>query len=245
MFPKNIEHGIRLLEDIRKESKKALAQHVEVVACPPVPFLSFLKQKFSTAIHFGAQDVSPYTEEAKTGCVSVAHLVSSGAAYVILGHSEMRFRGETSEQVGEKVSAAVKGGLRAILCVGESVRNTDGKNFLEVEKQLRECLVGFPGTKTTQLIIAYEPVWAVGKEAISSALPRELEEMHMLIRRVLAEQFGKTKAFRIPIIYGGSVDPKNISSYMAITDGVLVGRKSLRAKDFIEIIQSAVQCSRA
>ncbi len=243
MFPKTIQEGVSILDAIRKVAKKAATQNVEVVMCPPMPFLSALGEKYASAVHFGVQDVSFYKEEARTGSVSVAHVRSAAASYVILGHSEMRAQGESDFDIARKIQAAVKGGLRVVLCVGERVRDADGACFLEVEKQLRECLIDFPVTKTGQLRIAYEPVWAVGKDAVAAAAPREFNEMSMLIRRVLAEHFGKTRAFRIPILYGGSVDAKNVETYMHIADGVLVGRKSLVPKDFTAFMLCAMECA--
>lgn len=206
-----------------------------------MPYISGIASLVATKpLSFGAQQVSSTALSAETGEVSPSHLLSSGATYVILGHSECRARGETSAAVAEKLAASVKAGMVAILCVGEKERDETGASFVEVATLLRESLVAFPLQKLDKLIVAYEPLWAIGEEAERAATPRDFEEMAMLIRRTLSELFPKAKAFSIPLLYGGSVQSRNISQFLDVgAAGVLVGRASLNAKEFSSLITVA------
>lgn len=241
MYPRSLAEAKEIVTEIRSLARRAVVKGVQPVICPPSVFLAGLIGN-STALQFGGQDASAMGEGAYTGEISSVQLASLGAKYVILGHSERRSAGETDTLIAAKVIAAVKAGLMVILCVGERERDHDGKYFVEVANQLRASLLNFPENKSVNLIIAYEPVWAIGVNATHPATPRDHQEMSMLLRRTLAELFGKQKGFHIPLLYGGSVDTKNAQSFLDIgADGLLVGRTSLRAKDFALIIHNAAQ----
>lgn len=241
MYPRSFAEAKEIVTEIRPLARKAVQKGVQPVICPPAIFLSGLIGS-GTALQFGGQNASAYGEGAFTGEISPVQLASLGAKYVILGHSERRALGETDAMVAAKAIAAAKAGLMIILCVGERERDSDGRYFAEVANQLRASLEDFPESKSVHLMIAYEPVWAIGTEATGAATPRDHEEMSMLLRRTLSELFGKQKGFHIPLLYGGSVDTKNAQSFLdAGADGLLIGRASLRAKDLALIIHNAVQ----
>ncbi len=241
MNPDKKEVAKQLVSDYKKIAKVALSSSIQTVICPPLIYTEGLIGKGLQPLHFGAQDVS-FTSEAKTtGEISATQLKNIGIKYVIIGHSERREIGETNEMVSKKLTNTIKSGLTVILCVGEQKRDSAGLYFIEVANQIRESLHSFPENKLHSLIIAYEPVWAVGANATHNASPRDFEEMAMLIRRTLTEQFSKIKSFAVPILYGGSVDKKNSQSYLdAGADGLLVGRSSLKSKEFLAIIEKAI-----
>jgi triosephosphate isomerase len=241
MYPRSLTEAKEIVAEVRSIAKKAVTKGVQPVICPPSVFIGGLIGT-GTSLQFGGQDAGTLGEGAQTGEVSPVQLASLGAKYVIIGHSERRALGESDTLVSAKVIAAVKAGLMVILCVGEKERDPDGNYFVEVSNQLRASLQDFPETKSVHLMIAYEPIWAIGSGATHPATPRDFQEMSMLLRRTLAELFGKQKGFHIPLLYGGSVDAKNAQSFLDIgADGLLVGRTSLRAKEFAMIINNAAQ----
>ncbi len=212
-----------------------------VVICPPFPWLAGLSQKYSGKVFFGAQDVFWEDKGAYTGEVSPLMLKSVNVRYVLVGHSERRALGETDEMIGKKISAALKNGLTVLLCVGEpkEVRGQGieaAKKF--VKEQLMKVLKTGADEKEPQVIIAYEPVWAIssGSGGVSDS-PQEAEEMAVFIKDFVFSNF----KFKPKVIYGGSVDDKNAAGFLGLgaIDGVLVGGASLRADDFTEIIRAA------
>jgi triosephosphate isomerase len=176
-----------------------------------------------------------------TGEISAALAGDAGAAWVIVGHSERRqFFGDTNEGVGKKARAVLAAGLGAIVCVGESLAERDGGRTLAVvDDQLTAALAGIPATSADKLVIAYEPVWAIGTGR--TATPAQAQEVHAHIRKRLAEKLGAGAALAIRIQYGGSVKPSNASALIAEPDidGALVGGASLEAADFIAIVKAA------
>jgi triosephosphate isomerase len=176
-----------------------------------------------------------------TGEVSAGHAGDAGATWVIVGHSERRqFFGDTNESVGKKARAVLAAGLGAIVCVGESLGERDGGRTLAVvENQLTGALTGINATSTSKLVIAYEPVWAIGTGR--TATPAQAQEVHAHIRTQLAERFGAEAANAIRIQYGGSVKPGNAEALLAEADidGALVGGASLEAADFVAIVKAA------
>ena len=176
-----------------------------------------------------------------TGEVSADLLADAGASWVIAGHSERRqFFVETSESVGKKARAALAAGLGAIVCVGESLAERDaGRTLAVVDDQLAGGLAGTDASSAGRLVIAYEPVWAIGTGR--TATPAQAQEVHAHIRRRLAERLGAGAAGAIRIQYGGSVKPGNAEALMAEADidGALVGGASLEAADFVAIVKAA------
>ncbi|HEX3481194.1 MAG TPA: triose-phosphate isomerase [Kofleriaceae bacterium] len=187
------------------------------------------------------QDCHWESRGAWTGEVSADLLADAGASWVIAGHSERRqFFGDTSESVGKKARAALAAGLGAIVCVGESLAERDaGRTLVVVDDQLAGGLAGIDAASAARLVIAYEPVWAIGTGR--TATPAQAQEVHAHIRRRLAERLGAEAAAAIRIQYGGSVKPGNAEALMAEADidGALVGGASLEATDFVAIVKAA------
>ncbi|MBV0911593.1 triose-phosphate isomerase [Anianabacter salinae] len=212
------------------------APGVDVLVCPPAPLIHRMAQRLSeSTIDVGGQDCHAAASGAHTGDISAAMLLDAGAYYVILGHSERRAdHGETSADVAAKVRAAADARLVSIVCVGETLaEREDGKALSVVGAQLAGSL---PDDVTPEmLVIAYEPVWAIGTGKVASI--SDIAEMHGAIRTALVDRFG-AGGQGIRILYGGSVKPGNAAEIFAVpdVDGALVGGASLTAEDFGAII---------
>ncbi len=243
MYPKTVAEAKAIFSGIKKGASRA--KHTRVVVCPPHLFVGGLVAAAGKArIAIGGQNAFFDDEGAKTGETSPAALKNIGATYAIVGHSERRALGETDEVIAAKACAAVRNKLSVILCVGEHNRDEHGAYFAEVSAQLRASLAGFPKTEAKRLVVAYEPIWAIGAKAKRAATPPDFCEMSILIRRYLTELFGKKVAFTIPILYGGSVDDRNALPFLVEggADGLLVGRVSLDVGKFNTIITLADTC---
>ena len=227
---------------------------VEVFVAPPLTMLTKISEIFESApIRVGAQTISAHANGAHTGEVSGPMLKSAGASFVIVGHSERRSGGDTEEIVRQQLELAIEAGLTPILCVGEESRRKEGvpddgarDHFSFVEEQLSSALKNVPKNVLKKLIIAYEPVWAIGKSATEAMKPGELQEMVIFIRRMLAELVDREAALRIPILYGGSVEPENAASLIQEggVAGFLVGHASAQADSFLAIIDAVRLSSR-
>jgi triosephosphate isomerase (TIM) len=212
----------------------------EVVVAPSfVALASVARCLQGTKIAVAAQDCFWEEQGAYTGEVSVPMLRDAGCRYVIIGHSERRaYFGEGDEQVNKKVKAIIAHDLRPICCVGESLKEREqGNTFAVVERQVKEGLKGLGKDATRAMVIAYEPVWAIGTGKTAS--PGQAQEVHAFIRKLLAEIFGPDGAESIRIQYGGSVKPDNIDELMAQPDidGALVGGASLEVGSFARIVR--------
>jgi triosephosphate isomerase len=212
---------------------------VEVILAAPFTALAALKTAVAgTPLQLAGQNVHPEPKGAFTGEISVSMLKDVGCRYVIVGHSERRHVfGETNEFVGRKVSAVLEGGLRPILCVGETLEEREAQRTFEVVREhLTVGLEGVDSESVNDLIIAYEPVWAIGTG--KTATPEQAQEVHAFIRECLAKSFGPP-AQGIRIQYGGSVKPTNVFELMdqPDVDGALVGGASLDPEAFYAIIR--------
>jgi triosephosphate isomerase len=216
------------------------ANHCEVVIAPVFTAIKTVADRLEGSnIRVAGQDCSTETEEgAHTGEVLASMLRDVGAKYAIVGHSERRqFYAETDEQVNRKVHAGLGSGLTVIMCVGETLdQREQGSAETVVSQQLTAGLSGLTASDLDRIIIAYEPVWAIGTGR--TATPEQAQEMHAFIRRVFAERHSATAAEALRILYGGSVKPDNIAGLMkqADIDGALVGGASLKAESFAEIV---------
>lgn len=215
-------------------------RHCEIVVAPPFTALVTAVEKTKgTGVAISAQDVHWEGEGAFTGEISVKMLLDAGCTYTIIGHSERRqFFGETDETVEKKTRAAVNGGLQAIVCVGELLAERDAGQAAEVvRRQVRNGLGRLTDPDLSHIIVAYEPVWAIGTGR--TATPEIAAEMHAEIRRTFAEIYNAAAASALRILYGGSVKPGNISALMGKEDidGALVGGASLDAASFAAIIK--------
>lgn len=225
------------------ERTESLALAADLVLCPPYTHLTVAATQLSgRSISLGAQNMHDAPEGAYTGEVSARMLLTSGCRYVILGHSERRtYFDETNESVNRKVKTSISAGLTPILCVGETLAEREaGQTEKVVGEQVREGLSGTdPGT-ADGLVLAYEPVWAIGTGRV--ATPDQADQVHGHLRQVIAEMFGDDFADGIRIQYGGSVKPENAGALMARPhiDGALVGGASLDASSFEAIVRAGL-----
>ena len=214
--------------------------HCEIVVAPPFTSLTTAVDKTEgTHVEISAQDLHWEDQGAFTGEVSVKMLLDVGCAYTIIGHSERRqFFGETDETVEKKTRAAVAGGLKAIVCVGEILAERDSGQALDVvRRQVRNGLGRLTEAGLSHIIVAYEPVWAIGTGR--TATPEIAAEMHAAIRKTFAEIYNEAAAGALRILYGGSVKPGNMAALMKEEDidGALVGGASLDPASFAAIIK--------
>lgn len=219
-------------------------ENVQVAVCPPAVYLQQLGSVLNgSSIGLGAQNMSQQKEGAFTGEVSGSMLKDIGCSCVILGHSERRqFYGETDALVNAKTVAALSYGLTPIVCVGEMLEQREAGTTAEViDQQIRGSLSGLSAGQAAELVIAYEPVWAIGTGKTAS--PAQAEEVHAQIRQLLVELFGKPLADTIRIQYGGSVKADNAAELLGQPniDGALVGGASLKADSFAAIVAAARQ----
>jgi triosephosphate isomerase len=237
MNPLTGKEAEKLFSEVAKEVSRI--KRTDVVICPPSIFLSKLTEIRTKKIKLGAQNAYIGETGAFTGEVSGEMLYEMGARYVILGHSERREMGESNADINQKIKAALSAGLHPILCVGESSRDENHGYFNLVKIQLEECLAGISKNSTSKIIIAYEPIWAISTTPNrKDATADDSREMSIFIRKVLSDKFGKESA-RIKILYGGSVNEKDASDFLENggVDGLLVGKASLSAKKFTEIVK--------
>jgi triosephosphate isomerase len=233
--------GIQLLQRLAYHLSEEDVEGQDIVVCPPFTALRSLQtliQSDRIPVALGAQDVHTAPEGAYTGDISVPMLARLDVRYVIVGHSERRLHhAEDDALVARKAAAALKGGLRPIVCVGEGESARESGQAEEVVlAQLRGSLVDVDPSAAEDLVIAYEPVWAIGTGR--TATPTDAQEMAASIRGALTERYGQDMAAGVRVLYGGSVKPANIRSLMVLedVDGVLVGGASLSAEDFALII---------
>jgi triosephosphate isomerase len=237
---KNIKDGKALAVALRRDLYKI--ENVDIVICPPFTLLGFLADALETSnIAVGAQDLYWQEEGAFTGEVSPLMIKDAGCLYVIIGHSERRqFFGETNESVNKKIKAALKNGLTPIVCVGENLEEREANKAFEViAGHINNGLVDISSSDMLKLVIAYEPVWAIGTG--KTATPEQAQEVHKFIRDLLKKNYGEEVANSVRIQYGGSVKPENIVELMnkPDVDGALVGGASLKAESFGAIVVKA------
>ena len=218
------------------------AADVRVAVCPPAVFLDQVDAALANSpVGLGAQNMHWKTEGAYTGELSGAMLNDAGCTHVILGHSERRHgMGETDAQVNAKLHAALAVGLIPIVCIGETREEREaGQTEDVVTGQLIGSLAGLSAEQTAGIVLAYEPVWAIGTGL--TATPAEAQGVHQFIRGWLTQQHGEATAARVVVQYGGSVKPDNAGELLSCPDidGALVGGASLKASDFLGIIQAA------
>jgi triosephosphate isomerase len=238
MNPTSVSEAKKIWSGIAGKIGKFKA--VQALICPPYPFLNAFKP---AAIKLGAQDCHFEREGAFTGEVSPAMLKGLGVEYVIIGHSERRRFGDTDQLVNLKVKAAIKEGLTAILCVGEEVHDENGDYLKVLQNQIEAGLAGLKKNHYEQIILAHEPVWAIGAQAKGADTPENFQHNRLFIKKILVNIFGKKNGLAIPVIYGGSANAKNVGEFIAQgdADGFLVGRASLSSEDFLKIIEIANQ----
>lgn len=211
----------------------------EVIICPPFIYLESLK-KISKKISLGSQDAFFEEFGAFTGEISASLLYNLGVRYSIIGHSERRGQ-DTNEIINKKVRNCLASGITPILCVGEIERDEDHQYLSFVQNQVESALEKVSRSSLSKVIIAYEPLWAIGKKAVREATSAEFLEMSLFIKKVLNDKFNRASTEGIKILYGGSVNTKNALDFLqnGKADGLLVGRESLNPAKFLEIIQTS------
>lgn len=233
---KGIEETRQLLKELKDIE---MSPEIEVVVCPPFTSLSEAAELLvGTAIGLGAQNMHWERSGAYTGEISPCMLKEIGCKYVIIGHSERRqYFGETDEMVNFKVKSAFNHDLIPIVCVGENLeQRKNGETKSLVTNQVKKALEGLTEKQVERIVIAYEPIWAIGTGV--SAKGEDANEVIKLIRDIIADDFGKDISQKVRIQYGGSVKPGNIKEFMEQPeiDGALVGGASLKAVDFGAIV---------
>jgi triosephosphate isomerase len=235
--------SVELADKLATGSVELESQNVTLAVFPPFLYLQAVRKALKGSnIAVGAQDVYFEPNGAFTGEISVSMLKDIGCNYCLCGHSERRHViGETDELINKKVAAAISGGILPILCVGELLEEREASQTNEVlTRHIKEGLAGLSAEKLAAITIAYEPVWAIGTGL--TATPQQAQEAHDFIRNLLARMYDDKSAEEIRILYGGSVKPDNAADLMRQkdVDGLLVGGASLKADDFLSIIQKAL-----
>ncbi len=239
---KTLEEGHQLASEVVNMVKDEVTSQVEVVLCTPYIHLTSVGKLLSgnKKVLLGAQNCSEHASGAYTGEVSVAMLKSAGAQFVIIGHSERReFFGETDKLFARKIDAALGAGLTPIYCCGEKLEVREANTHVAlVKEQVSTALFHLSAADLKKVVIAYEPVWAIGTGKTASSA--QAQEMHKEIRSHLATKYGKDVAEEITIQYGGSVKPDNAAEIFAQpdVDGGLIGGASLKSRDFVDIVKA-------
>ena len=235
-----VPEGVELAKAVAAKSAEVPA-NVGLIVAPPFTHLAGVAEALKgSKVELSAQNCADKEKGAFTGEISVSMLNSVGCQYTILGHSERRqYYGETNEKLVEKTKLALAAGLKVILCVGENLDEREaGKHFDVVAGQTKAVLYNFSAEDMANVVVAYEPVWAIGTGKTATA--EQAEEIHACIRKVLADKFGAQVADEMTILYGGSCKPSNAKELFAQPDidGGLIGGAALKADDFIQIALS-------
>ncbi|MBS3106033.1 triose-phosphate isomerase [Candidatus Woesearchaeota archaeon] len=241
---KSVEESVSFINEFKKIIKNE--KNADVVICPPFTALATLSKELKNSkIKLGAQNMHFEDAGAFTGEISPLMLKDMECEYVILGHSERReIFNESDFLINKKIIAALKHGLKLILCIGENIeQKQSGKTNEVIENQLKNCLKNIDKIQMEKITIAYEPIWAIsrGNPNHKAATKEDAEEGHKFIRNVVENMFDKNISKNTRIIYGGSVKPENAKELLSMPniDGGLVGNASLNAKSFAEIVKAA------
>jgi len=230
--------ALELAADVRRLTEQV--RSVEVALIPPFPFLDAVRKRLEgSRVKLGAQDCHHEEKGAYTGAISVGMLSSVGCHYVLAGHSERRtVFGDDDQTVNQKLRSILAGGLHPILCIGETAEErTSGQTEEVIQRQLVKGLSGVTGNEMANVVIAYEPVWAIGTG--ETATPGQAQDVHAFIRQLLERAYEQKVSQETRIQYGGSVKPDNVDELMGCPDidGALVGGASLKADSFTRIVK--------
>ena len=238
----NLNEGLLLCSELRMLIKEEVKGTQEVVICPPFIHISSLTHFFHSdnQVSIGAQNCHQSDSGAFTGEVSGSMIASTGARYVIIGHSERRlYFSESNEQLSQKLDAALKNCLIPIFCFGETLdQRNNGTYFDVIKSQIAEAAFHLSEEMFSRLVLAYEPVWAIGTGLTAS--PEQAQEIHSYVRKLVSEKYSRKIADELSILYGGSCNPKNAAALFSQPDidGGLIGGASLKARDFVDIIKA-------
>ena len=239
---KTIEEGKILTSEVIHMIEDELRDDVRVVLCPPFIHLPVMYSatQSSAQVSLGAQNCNEHAAGAYTGEIAANMLASIGVTYVILGHSERReYYGESNELLAKKINAALEAGLKPIFCCGEPLQIREQNTQDDyVSQQIRASLFHLSAEEFSNVVIAYEPIWAIGTGKTASS--DQVQEMHATIRKQILEKYGEDVANNTSILYGGSVKPSNAKELFACldVDGGLIGGASLKSRDFVDIAKS-------
>lgn len=237
MNPSTLDDAKRIIKKTRRVAGNL--KHTDVVACPPFVFVqAAISKRDPNTLKIGAQTVSYEENGPRTGEISAIMLRDIGVSYVIVGHSEERNLGDTDDIVSRRIRTVLDAGMKAILCVGEKARDESGAYLDALKDQIKNSLANVPHDRARNIVLAYEPVWAIGaKEAMR---PEQVYEMSLFVRKVFSDVFSQDQAMKVPVLYGGSVNFRNAADIIKIgqVDGLLVGRESVNLPGFIELLKA-------
>lgn len=236
MNPVTFRDAKKLFDAERKAAEKT--RGVSVIMAPPAIFLRELSKMYhGSKVAFAVQNAHFEAGGAHTGEISLMQAKDARARYCVVGHAERRAEGETDDDVRKKVAAVLAQKLTPILCVGESSRTHDGEQFEVIREQLRVGLTDAPASALSRVLFVYEPLWTIGKETAMN--PREMHQMAIFMRKCIVESHGEGGR-SIKILYGGSVDEKNVTAMLREGDvcGFLIGRASVNALEFAKLLQA-------
>jgi len=237
MNPATLAEAKKIAQKVKKVSANLL--HAEVVICPPFPFIaSCVSKKTTKNFHIGAQSTSTEESGAHTGEVSAKMLKDLAVEYVIVGHSEERARGDTDQNISRRLKQVLDEGMTAILCVGEKARDQEGKYLEDLKNQIKSSLTDIPKKFAKSIIIAYEPIWAIG--ATEAMKPADIYETSLFVKKVFADIFTPDAGIKTLVLYGGAVNFRNAPDIMIVgrVDGLLVGRESVNSEGFVELLKA-------
>ncbi len=240
MNPETLVDAKKIFNGIKKTASKT--KNTQTVVCVPYVFLSELKKLATGKCALGVQDIAGAPGGAHTGLVSAGMVKKYNVTYAVVGHSEARARGQSNEDVHQKILSALTNKIISIVCVGETERDNQGFYWHAIKEQVSVAFANLPRKNLENIIIAYEPVWAVGKGAKREATPAECFEVTVFIKKVLSDLYTPADAHKVTILYGGSVNVKDALGFAEHggVDGYLVGRESLVVKDF-NILQEQLE----
>ena len=237
---KTLEEGLSLASEVVNMVNDEVQDEVTVVLCTPFVHLAQVGKLVNDKVFLGAQNMSEHESGAYTGDISASMLKSVGAQFVILGHSERReYHNESNAQLASRVDVALAHGLTPIFCCGESLEIREAGTHVDfVTNQLKESLFHLDAEAIQKIVIAYEPIWAIGTGVTAST--EQAQDMHKALRAELANQYSAAVADEISILYGGSAKPSNAPELFAQpdVDGGLIGGASLKSRDFVDVVKS-------
>jgi triosephosphate isomerase (TIM) len=243
MNPQTADEAISLFRGIKKSASSATKVKT-IICCPFVYIPNLARHAKGTKMSIGAQDVFWETSGSYTGEISTLMLKNIGVSFVILGHSERRALGETNEDIRKKVHSAAAENMQVILCVGERERDDHGEYLSFIREEVESALSGLQADLLEKIIVAYEPIWAIGKTDDDALSPSGMHEMSLYIRKLIAQLYDRDIADKVSIVYGGSAEPNNVQLLLdgGDIDGFLVGHASLETDDFGKILQVVNNC---
>jgi triosephosphate isomerase (TIM) len=238
--PSSSKEALALLKKLKKDALHY--KKIKTFIAPPATYFEGSSQIIKGFAGLASQNISSLDSGTHTGEVTPDILKSFGLRLSILGHSEQRALGEDSISVARKIKIAQKAGITALVCVGEKERDVDGEHFEGLKQEIRESLAGLKKESVKELVLAYEPIWAIGKKAKDAMSSQDLAQTVLFIKKVLTDMFGREVAEQVPVLYGGSVESSNAAILYKEggVAGFLVGHASLDAKNFKAIAESLI-----